>query len=48
VKKIKAKKIEKTLSIACNEVATIFYQNLSIRVKVGGFFGCRWGFANML
>ncbi len=32
VKKIKAKKLT-----ACGEAATIFYQNLSITAKVGGF-----------
>jgi hypothetical protein len=37
VKKIKAKKLKKGFNIACDEVATIFYQNLSITAKVGGF-----------
>jgi hypothetical protein len=37
VKKIKAKNRKKGFQIACNEVATIFYQNLSITAKVGGF-----------
>jgi hypothetical protein len=37
VKKIKGKKWEKGFYVACGEVATIFYQNLSITVKVGSF-----------
>jgi len=37
LKKIKAKKIEKRPLIACDKAATIFYQNLSITAKVGGF-----------
>ena len=37
MKKIEAKKLKKVFEIACGEVATIFYQNLSITAKVGGF-----------
>jgi hypothetical protein len=37
VKKIKAKKLKKGFQIACGEAAMIFYQNLSITAKVGGF-----------
>jgi hypothetical protein len=37
LKKIKAKKLKKGFQIACGEAATIFYQNLSITAKVGGF-----------
>jgi hypothetical protein len=37
VKKIKEKKLKKGFQIACDEAATIFYQNLSIPAKVGGF-----------
>jgi hypothetical protein len=39
VKKIQAKNRKKGFKIACNEAATIFYQNLSITTKVGGFLG---------
>jgi hypothetical protein len=37
VKKIKAKNYIKGFYIACNVAATVFYQNLSITAKVGGF-----------
>jgi hypothetical protein len=37
MKKIKAKKYKKGFYIVCDEAATIFYQNLSITAKVGGF-----------
>jgi hypothetical protein len=37
VKKIKAKKIDKRLLNPRDIAATIFYQNLSITAKVGGF-----------
>ncbi len=37
VKKIKAKKYKKGFLIACDEAATKFYQNLSIKAKVSGF-----------
>ncbi len=37
MKKIKAKKFKDDFEIAHNEVATIFYQNLSKIAKLSGF-----------
>jgi hypothetical protein len=36
-RKSKKKNRKKGFQIACDEVAKIFYQNLSITAKVGGF-----------
>ncbi len=36
-RKSKQKNKNQRFQIACNEAATIFYQNLSITAKVGGF-----------